>query len=128
MIPYIFPRPFGVASYLCNACLNYTEKSLILVSDITGCVSISAFASLLSISIGITSCSVALKIFAIAAGIKSCKLKIKEKKKEHDKTVLLTKARLNSKEVLINHETFVLINNLLNEYNIMMEQIKKLKT
>ena len=83
---------------------------------------------MLSISIGITNCSVALKIFAIAAGIKSCKLKIKEKKKEHDKTVLLTKARLNSKEVLINHETFVLINNLLNEYNIMMEQIKKLKT
>ena len=83
---------------------------------------------MLGISIGITSCSVALKIFAIVAKIKSCKLMIKEKKKKHDKTVLLTKARLNSKEVLISHETFVLTNNLLNEYNVMMEQIKKLKT
>ena len=35
--------------------LNYIEHFLILASTITGCISISAFASLLGIPIGITS-------------------------------------------------------------------------
>ena len=35
--------------------LNYSERFLILASAITGCISICAFATLLSISIGITS-------------------------------------------------------------------------
>ena len=35
--------------------LNYTENFFILVSVITGCVSISAFASLVGIPMGITS-------------------------------------------------------------------------
>ena len=35
--------------------LNYIEQFLILASTITGCVSISAFASLVGIPIGITS-------------------------------------------------------------------------
>ena len=35
--------------------LNYSERFLILASAITGCISISAFATLLSISIGISS-------------------------------------------------------------------------
>ena len=48
------------------------EHYLILVSEVTGCISISAFASLLGISIGITSFAIALKIFAITAGIKAC--------------------------------------------------------
>ena len=42
--------------------LNYIERFLILVSTITRCISISAFASLLDISIGITSFLVGLKI------------------------------------------------------------------
>ena len=37
------------------AVLNYNEHFLILASAITGCVSISTFASLIGISIGITS-------------------------------------------------------------------------
>ena len=35
--------------------LNYTDHSLIVISTITGCISISAFASLVDIPIGITS-------------------------------------------------------------------------
>ena len=38
--------------------LNYTEHFLILASAITGCISISTFASLLGIPIGITSSSI----------------------------------------------------------------------
>ena len=41
--------------------LNYTDHSLILISAITGCVSISVFASLVGI-IGITSSAIGLKV------------------------------------------------------------------
>ena len=61
---------------------------------------------------------------------------IKNKKKKHDKIVLLAKPRLNSIEVLISkalmdsnisHEGFVLINNLLKEYDHMKKEIKSFK-
>ena len=65
--------------------LNYTEHFLILGSTITGCVSISAFASLVGIPIGITSSAIGLKICAITAGIKTYKSIIKKKKKNHEK-------------------------------------------
>ena len=42
--------------------LSYIEHSLILISTITGCISISAFASLAGILIGIVSSAVGLKI------------------------------------------------------------------
>ena len=64
----------------CTA-LNHIEHFLILCSAITGCVSISAFASLVGISVGITSSATGLKICAITAGIKKYK-PITEKEKE----------------------------------------------
>ena len=67
--------------------LNYIEHFLILASTITGCISISAFASLIGILIGITSSAIGLKICAITAGIKKYKSIIKKKKKKHDKIV-----------------------------------------
>ena len=81
--------------------LNYIEQFLILASTITGCVSISAFASLVSIPIGITSSAIGLNICAITAVIKKYKSIIKKKKKKIDKIVLLAKSKLNSTEVLI---------------------------
>ena len=51
--------------------LNYIDPLLIAVSTISGCVSISAFASLVGISVGITSYAIGLKICGIIAGIKS---------------------------------------------------------
>ena len=50
--------------------LNHIEHFLILASAITGCISISAFACLVGISIVITSSAVGLKRCAITAGIK----------------------------------------------------------
>ena len=64
--------------------LNYIDHSLVVIFTITGCVSISAFASLVGIVIGITSSSIGLKICAITAGIKKYKSIIKKKKKKHD--------------------------------------------
>ena len=81
--------------------LSYIERLLILVSTATGCVSISAFALLFGIPIGITSSAVGLKICAITAGIKKYKSIIKKKKKKHDKIALLAKTKLNTIEVVI---------------------------
>ena len=102
--------------------LNYIEHFLILGSTITGCVSISAFASLVGIPIGIASSTIGLKICVITAGIKKYKSIIKKKKKKHDKIVLLAKSKLNSIEVLISktlmdsvidHNKFVFISDVL---------------
>ena len=81
--------------------LNSIEHFLILVSTITGCVSISAFASLIGIPIGITSSAIWLKMCAITAGTKRCKSVIIKKKKKHDKLVSLAKTKLNRIEILI---------------------------
>ena len=113
--------------------LNYIEHFLILASTITGCISISAFVSLLGIPIGITNSAIGLKICAITVGIKKFKSIIKKKKKKHDKIVLLAKSKLNSIEVLISkalidsnisHDEFVLINNVLKKFYDMNEEIK----
>ena len=53
--------------------LNYIEQFLIVGSPITGSVSISAFASLVGIPIGITSYAIQWKIIAITAAIKKYK-------------------------------------------------------
>ena len=50
--------------------LNYVDHILILTSTITGFVYISAFASLISIPIGIASSTIGSKICVITAGIK----------------------------------------------------------
>ena len=106
--------------------MNYIEHLLILISTVTGCVSISAFASLIR-----------LKLCEITAGIKKYKSIIKKKKKKHDKTVFLVKFKSNKIDVLISkglinsnisHDVFVLKNNVLKEYDEMKEEIKNLKT
>ena len=67
----------------------------------------------------------------MAAGIKKCKSIIKKKKNKHDKIVSLAKTKLNSIEVLISkalidlyisHDEFVLVNNVLNEYDDMKKR------
>ena len=120
--------------------LNYIEHFLSLASTVSGCLSISASAFLFGIPIGITSSEIGLKICAIAAGIKKYQSVIKiikKKKKKHDKIVLLAKSNLNSIQVLISkalkdsvisHDEFVLIKNVLKEYNTRKEEIKNLKT
>ena len=99
--------------------LIYIETFLIFASTIIRCASISCFASLVSIPIGITSSAIGVKICAITAGIKKYKRIIKEKKKKHDKIVLLGKSKLSSIKLLISkalidlvisHDEFVLKN------------------
>ena len=105
--------------------LNYTEHSLIAISTSTGCVSISAFASLVGIPIGMASFTIGLKICVKTAAIKNYKSIIKKKRKELYGIVLLAKSELNNIEVLISkasinsnisRDEFVLINNMLKEF------------
>ena len=60
--------------------LKYIENFLTIASPVTRCISISAFASLLGIPIGITSSEIVLKVCAIAAGIKTYESIIKKKR------------------------------------------------
>ena len=53
--------------------MNYVNHLLIVISKITRCVSISGFASLIGISIGITTFVTGLKICGTTTGIKKYK-------------------------------------------------------
>ena len=108
---------------------------LILASTVTGCVSISAFTSLVAVPVGITSSPVKLKIYAITTGIKKYKSIIKKKKKKHNEIVLLGKSKLNTIEDLIfkalnnsyiSHDKFVSLNSESKEYTEMEQEIKRL--
>ena len=113
--------------------LSYFDNSLIVISTITGCVSISAFASLVGSPIAITSSPIALKICVITTGIKKHKSINKKNKGKHDKTVLVAKSKLNSIELLIakilidsfiSHDEFVSVNIVLKELYDAKEEIK----
>ena len=113
--------------------LNYIEHFLILISTVTGCVSVSPFLSLVGITIGITISAVGLKIYVITPRIKRYKSIIKKKKKKHYKIVRLAKPKLNSIEVsvskalidsCISHDKFVLKNYVLQECYDVKEEIK----
>ena len=76
--------------------------------------------------VGITSSATELKTCVITAGIKKYTSMINEKKKKHNKKVLLAESELDSLEFLISkalfesnirHDEFILINNVLKEYD-----------
>ena len=117
--------------------LNYVENLLILSLAITACISISAFAWLVCVSVGITSSAMGIQICAINAGVEKYKSIIKKKKKKLDKIVLLAKNKLNTMQVLvskalidsyISHNKFISVNNVLIEYNKTKEEIKEPET
>ena len=117
--------------------LSYIEHFLILAFAITECISISAFASFLGIHIGTTGSATGLKTCVITAGVKKYKSIIKKNKIKHVKTVLSAISKLNSIEVLISkalinsnisHDEFILINNVIKDYDETKEEIKNLKT
>ena len=116
--------------------MSYIKYLLILASAVTEFVSIFEISSLVGIPIEIT--SFAVKTCEVTAGIKRYKsINNKKKKKKHDKIVLPAKTKLNSIKVLIfkaltgsniNYDEFVLVNNVLKEYDNAKEKIKNLKT
>ena len=103
------------------------------ISAAIACVSISAFASLVDIPIGLTSSVIALKNCVIIAGTTKYKSIINKKKKKHNNILLFARIKLNIIAVLISkalinpnisHDKCVLINNLLKEFHDIKEKIK----
>ena len=62
--------------------LDYTEHLLFLASTVTGCISISAFAYLVGIPVGIERSAAEIIIFIATTGIKKYKSIIKKKKEK----------------------------------------------
>ena len=118
---------------LCRS-LNYLERFIIFISAGSGCVSISAFALLVGVPIGIGRSAETLKICAIIAGIQES---ISQSgKKKHSNIELLANTELNTIGVFVskaltnsyvNHDEFVLENNVLREYNEIKGKIKNPK-
>ena len=99
---------------------DYFDKSLIVLSVTTGSISIASFATVIGAPVGIVSASFTLA-FSISTGIIKKLLKTtRNKKKKHNKIVMLARSKLNSieskiSEALINneisHEDFMAIIN-----------------
>ena len=112
------------------AAFDYIDKILIVLSATTGGVSIISFTSIIGAPVGIASASFTL-IFSLTTGIVKKLLNItRNKKKKHDKILMLAKSKLNSIETLISqalidmeicHEEFVTILNEKDKY----EKIKE---
>ena len=78
----------------CGRVLNYTDHLLIVISIITGCVSIPVFAFSAGVPIEIISSAVGLEICLTTEGIKTYKSIIKKNKKKGDKIILLANFKL----------------------------------
>ena len=76
------------------ASFDYFDKSLRILSITTGSISIASFPTVIKASVGIVSASLA---FSISTGIIKKLLKtIRNKKKKHNKIVMLARSKLNS--------------------------------
>ena len=112
--------------------LNYIDHSPIVTSTITYYY-VFPF-PLLFLWLELTASSkIGLKTCVITTAIKMYKSIIKKKRKKHNKIALLAKFKLNNIEVLIskalinsniNHNEFVLINDVLKEFYDMKEEIR----
>ena len=115
------------------AAFDYIDKILIVLSATTGGVSICSFTSIVGAPVGIASASFTL-IFSLTTGIVKKLLNItRNKKKKHDKILMLAKSKLNSIETLISqalidmeisHEEFIAIFKEKDKYEKMKENLR----
>ena len=115
------------------ASFDYFDKSLIVLSVTTGSISIASFAIVIGAPVGIVSASFSLA-FSMSTGIIKNLLKTtRNKKKKHNKIVVLARSKLNGREskiseVLINneisHEDFMTIINEIKKYWALKESIR----
>ena len=88
---------------------DYFDKSLIVLSTTSGCISITSFATVIETPVGIAKARLILA-FSLSTGIVTKLLKItRNKKKKHNKIIMLARSKLNSiegkvSETLINSE------------------------
>ena len=85
----------------CVAVFDYTDQALIALSATSGGVSIISFTSIVGAPVVIASASLTL-LFSLTTGIVNKLLNItRNKKKKHDKILMLTKSKLSSIETVM---------------------------
>ena len=119
------------------ASFEYFDKSLIVLSVATGSISIASFATVIGAPVGIVSASFTLA-FSISTGIIKKLLKTtRNKKKKHNKIVMLARSKLNSIESKISkalmdneisHEDFETIINEEKKYRELKESIRMMNS
>ena len=83
---------------------DYFEKSLIVLSVTTGSISIASFATVIAAPLGIVSASFGLA-FSVSTGIVKRLLKTtRDKKRKHNRIVMLARSKLNSIKSKISEE------------------------
>ena len=115
----------------------YFDKSLIILSVTTGSISIASFATVIGAPVGIISASFSLA-FSISTGIIKKLLKTtRNKKKKHNKIVMLARSKLNSIESKISealknneikHEDFTTIIDEEKKYRELKERIRMMNS
>ena len=115
------------------AAFDYVDKVLIVVSATSGGVSICSFTSVVGAPVGIARARFTL-IFSLTTGIvRKLQSITRNKKKKHDKILMLAKSKLNSIETLvsqaltemeISHEEFVAILKEKDKYEKMKENVR----
>ena len=79
------------------ASFDYFDKQLIVLSVTASSISIASFATVIGAPVGIASPTFSLA-FSISTGIVKKLLKTRNKKKKHNKIVMLARSKLNSIE------------------------------
>ena len=120
-----------------TASFEYLDKSLIVLSVATGSISIASFANAIGVPVRIKNASCSLA-FSIATGfVKEFLKTIRNKKKKHNKTVMLARSKLNSieskiSEALMNnkisHEYFMTILNEEKKYRESKESVRMMNS
>ena len=115
------------------AAFDYIDKFITVLSATTGRVSICLFTSVVGAPVGIASASFTL-MFSLTTGIVKKLLSItRNKKKKHNKILMLAKSKLNSIETLISqalidmeitHEEFIAVFKKKDKYEKMKENLR----
>ena len=136
-VPEIKEKELMSKTLFCNIAFDYFDKSLIVLSVATGSISIASFATVIGAPVGMMSASCSLA-FSITTGFVKKFLKtIRNKKKKHNKIVMLARSKLNSieskiSEALINneiiHEDFMTIINEEKKYRELKESIRMMNS
>ena len=119
------------------ASFDYFHKSLIVLSVVTGSISIASFATVIGAPVGMMSASCSLAFSITTAFVKTFLKTTRNKKKNHNKIVMLARSKLNSIESKISeapinnetsHEDFVTTINEEKKYQKLKENIKMMNS
>ena len=119
------------------ASFDYLDKSLIVSSAATGSISIESFATAIGAPVGIMSASCSLAFLTTTGFINRFLKTIRNKKKKHNKIVMLARSKLNSieskiSEALTNneiiHEDFMTILNGEKKYQELKRSIRMMNS